>query len=319
MTYNPHQAISHDFLSYFRRVTRKNGYHCVFPYGWKLADKAAYIHDTLREPLYDGWTFRVFFCAMDPVQSDAAVQIGWDDVDPSKYVIRAEVRGGRPSVTGYTHNADISDQFVTNNIKQDVTKWHYKITPSSNIITSIHVYDNLATAFPDNGLGEEFLLNPVPLGVGSYGIFNLKYGSGSGDLTIAFNDGNNRKSHHYVSAKLITGEIFSVYIRNTPAGWLIYTSFQATPDLVVREAYHNLISPIFSPAGILSINMHEMAMQKIPAMAAPFNEGEMVKYLVLTFRRTLTYPLCPLKTSRVNFNFAQRRSIFPINNQNRQM
>ncbi|XP_065305397.1 uncharacterized protein [Dermacentor albipictus] len=290
MTYNPHQAISHDFLSYFRRVTRKNGYHCVFPYGWKLADKAAYIHDTLREPLYDGWTFRVFFCAMDPVQSDAAVQIGWDDVDPSKYVIRAEVRGGRPSVTGYTHNADISDQFVTNNIKQgdyfslaiqidgehhnfrglfddlkgkahdmssisNVTKWHYKITPSSNIITSIHVYDNLATAFPDNGLGEEFLLNPVPLGVGSYGIFNLKYGSGSGDLTIAFNDGNNRKSHHYVSAKLITGEIFSVYIRNTPAGWLIYTSFQATPDLVVREAYHNLISPIFSPAGILSINM----------------------------------------------------------------
>ncbi|XP_054928673.1 uncharacterized protein [Dermacentor andersoni] len=290
MTYDPHKPMSPDFLNYFLRITRKNGYHCVIPYGWKLADKAAYIHDTLRPPLYDGWTFRVFFYAMDPVQSDTAVQVAWNDIDPSYYVIRAVAQGGRPSVTGYTHNADISDQFVANDIKQgeyfslaiqidgehhnfrglfndlkgnthsmssisNVTKWHYKITPSLNVITSIHVYDNLATAFPEFGLGEEFLLQPVRLGVGSYGIFDLKYGSGSGDLTIAFNDENQRRSHHYDSAKLTPGEIFTVYIRNTPVGWLIYPSFQATPDLLVHEFYDSLISPIFSPAGILMMNM----------------------------------------------------------------
>ncbi|XP_075556669.1 uncharacterized protein LOC142588737 [Dermacentor variabilis] len=291
MTYDPHEPMSSDFLNYFLDITRKNGYHCVFPYGWKLADKDAYINSTLRPPLYDGWTFRVFFYCVDPLQSDTVVQVGWASINPSYYVIRAEARGGRPSVSGYTHNADISDQFVTNNIKQGdyfslaiqidgelhnfrglydnfkgkthsmssistITKWHYKITPSMNIITSIHVYDDLGTAFPSSGLGEEFLLHTVPLGVGSYGIFSLRYGSGSGDLTIAFNDENNRKSHHYDSAKLRPGEIFKVYIRNTPVGWLIYPDFQATPDLIIHEVYDGIISPIFSPAGILMMNMY---------------------------------------------------------------
>ncbi|XP_065305389.1 uncharacterized protein [Dermacentor albipictus] len=217
MTYDPHKAMPTDFFHDFLRITRKNGYHCVFPFGWKLADKNAYINDTLRPPLYDGWTFRVFFYAIDPIQSDTAVQVGWNSVNPSKYVIRAEARGGRPSVTGKTGAGNIHDQLVTNNIKQgeyfslaiqidglphifrgvynnlagknhdmdsisNVTKWHYKITPSLNIVTSIHVYDNKGNEFPDTGLGGEFLLGPVHLGVGSYGIFNLKYGSGSGEF-----------------------------------------------------------------------------------------------------------------------------------------
>ncbi|XP_054928678.1 uncharacterized protein [Dermacentor andersoni] len=227
---------------------------------------------------------------MDPLQSDTAVQVGWNSINPRSFVIRAVAQGGRPSVTGSTRNRRIYDKLATNDIKQGdhfslaiqiygehhnfrglfndhggqihsmesintINKWHYKITPSLNIITSIHVYDELQIEFPDYGLGEEFLLQPVPLGVGSYGIFYLLYGNGSGALTIAFNDGKNRKSHHYPSTKLKRNYFIYVYIRNTPAGWLIHTSFQATPVLVVREVYHNLISPIFSPASILRMNM----------------------------------------------------------------
>ncbi|XP_065305394.1 uncharacterized protein [Dermacentor albipictus] len=262
----------------------------IMQYGWKLADKDAYISDTLRPPLFDGWTLRVFFYAANPIQSETAVQVGWNSVNPSKYVIRAEARGGRPAVTGRRSSTRIGDRFNANNIKQGeyfslaiqigheyhkfrglfdentghehdmgsintITKWHLKITPSLNIITSIHVYDAKGYAYPLNGLGSEFLINHVPLNVGSYGIFYCIYGNGWGELTIEFHDGNNRRSHRYSKTGLKINYLFNVYIRNTPAGWLIYADFQATPVLIVHEVYHDIISPIFTPAGILMMNM----------------------------------------------------------------
>ncbi|KAL1470447.1 hypothetical protein MTO96_040430, partial [Rhipicephalus appendiculatus] len=65
MSYTPYKGMTTKELEFYLSVCRKNGYHCAFPYGRPLASQTDYIHETLRHPVYHGWTLRVFFYALD--------------------------------------------------------------------------------------------------------------------------------------------------------------------------------------------------------------------------------------------------------------
>ncbi|XP_054928680.1 uncharacterized protein [Dermacentor andersoni] len=285
MTYDPHKGMSTGMLEYYLGITRKNGYHCVLPYGIKFEKYGTFMKGKVTPPLYNGLTFRVFFYIQQG-RTTSEVILALNSPDSQVFYTASAVGKGTGTCDGYTANGvhifcymfadyDAGDYLSVgiqvegagNILKgslngsygkkytmakiSDIKTWYFKIVPNNNIATSIHVYDEPGKDFPTDGLGSEYFLESINLSVGSYGIFHVLYGAGSGELTIAFNDEYSKKSHYYASTGLSPGDLFTVYIRNTPTGWLLHPSFQATADLVQRDKYHDLISPIFTPASII--------------------------------------------------------------------
>ncbi|XP_054928684.1 uncharacterized protein [Dermacentor andersoni] len=234
MTYDPHKGMSTGMLEYYLGITRKNGYHCVLPYGIKFEKYGTFMKGKVTPPLYNGLTFRVFFYIQQG-RTTSEVILALNSPDSQVFYTASAVGKGTGTCDGYTANGvHIFCYMFADYDAGDYLSVGIQVEGAGNILK-----------------GSEYFLESINLSVGSYGIFHVLYGAGSGELTIAFNDEYSKKSHYYASTGLSPGDLFTVYIRNTPTGWLLHPSFQATADLVQRDKYHDLISPIFTPASII--------------------------------------------------------------------
>lgn len=288
--FNPHKALPENMLKYRLKLLENNGYHLYYPYGRSLSDASEHISGTLREPLYDGWTFRVFLYA-ERMSHEAELKLGWESVNPDKWHIRIwiskqgtvttngndstgaftaplgvpAVREGDYYTLGIRHELPDSFRVLFNaergsknadkkrnmgNVKE-VNKWHFKIAPGAHKLLAVDVSDEMAK-FPKDGLNQKYYHDGFPMDVGSFGIFEMTYTGTDGMLQVAFSQpsGNDRFTT-FKKTFLKVGETFLVYIRVTPTGWLVQASFQDQAALVLRPKDDRNVAPKFSSANIM--------------------------------------------------------------------
>lgn len=276
-------------LKYRLQVLDYNGYHLVYPHGITFSDVKEYLSGSLKEPLYQGCTFRVLFNAAK-IGNETEIKIARDSVDSSEWFVRIYVNDkGKVLVSGHDTEGAFNSDFGVPDVKKGdfytlgirfeapksyrvmfnekqgkgpagkphtmenaemVDKWHMKIKPGGHYILSTHVSDEL-NKFPANGLGKEFFLDAFALDIGSFCIFELKYTGTDGMLMVSFSvPSGTDKFTAFRKTPLKDGDDFLVYIRSAPTGWLVQTSFQDAAALVIRPGVLPSISPKFSAAYI---------------------------------------------------------------------
>lgn len=276
-------------LKYRLQLLDNQGYHLVYPHGITFEDASAFLSGSLREPLYQGWTFRVLFYA-HKIANETEIKIARDNVDPTKWFIRIYVDDkGRVAKSGNDADGAFSSDFGVPNVKQGdyytlairfeepkyyrvmfdtnqgkgpagkqhtmedalkVDRWRMKIKPGGHYVLSVHASDEL-NKLPANGLEQEYVLDAFALDIGSFGIFEVTYTGSDGMLMVSFSVPNGYdKSTTFRKTPLKQGDDFLVYIRSAPTGWLVQASFQGTAALVLRPGVYPRISPKFSAAFI---------------------------------------------------------------------
>ncbi|XP_054922490.1 uncharacterized protein [Dermacentor andersoni] len=290
MTFDPHQGMPESMLRYRLKLLQNNGYHLYYPYGRKLPTPSEYLTGTLREPLYDGWTFRVFFCA-HALSHETELKITWESADSSSWFIRIWVNtkgevatsghdttgnfsapmGVQPVQNGdyYTlairyegsslfrvlFNADQgSGQADKKRDMQDIQtadKWHFKISPGSHYLLAVDISDELGK-FPQDGLKQEYYHNAFPMDIGSFGIFELTYTGNDEVLLVDVSEpGAAARNITFRRTNMRMGETFLAYIRCAPTGWVLQMSFQDQAVLALRPKNDRSLSPKFSAANIM--------------------------------------------------------------------
>ncbi|XP_075550622.1 uncharacterized protein LOC142584353 [Dermacentor variabilis] len=290
MTFDPHQGMPENMLSYRLKVLGSNGYHLYYPYGRKLATPSEYLTGTLREPLYDGWTFRVFFYA-HALGTETELKLTWESVDSSRWFIRIWVNSkGEIATSGNDTSGDFSapmglqpvreGEFYTLAIryeetslfrvllnaqqgsgqadkkrnmgdKQVVNKWHFKIRPGSHYLLAVDISDELGK-FPKDGLKREYYHDAFPMDIGSFGIFEMTYtGSDEVLLVDVSEPGALPRNITFRRTNMRMGDTFLAYIRCAPTGWVLQMSFQDQAVLALRPKNDRRLSPKFSAANIM--------------------------------------------------------------------
>ncbi|XP_065293194.1 uncharacterized protein [Dermacentor albipictus] len=290
MTFDPHEEMPENMLRYRLKVLANNGYHIYYPYGRKLAKASDHLNGTLREPLYDGWTFRVLFYAQS-MGTETELKLTWERLDSSRWFIRVFVDSKGDIVTSgndasgnfsvsmglqpvregefytlairYEETASFRAFFNANqgtgeadkkrdmqNI-QAVDKWHFKISPGSHYLLAVDISDELGK-LPKDGLKREYYHDAFPMDIGSFGIFEMTYTGTDHVLLVDLSDpGAAARNISFRRISMKEGETFLAYIRSAPTGWVVQMSFQDQAVLALRTKHTKRLSPKFSAANIM--------------------------------------------------------------------
>ncbi|KAL3251016.1 hypothetical protein MRX96_055279 [Rhipicephalus microplus] len=201
-SFNPHKGMPAAMLKYRLQVLDYNGYHLVYPHGITFSDVKEYLSGSLKEPLYQGCTFRVLFNAAK-IGNETEIKIARDSVDSSEWFVRIYVNDkGKVLVSGHDTEGAFNSDFGVPDVKKGD-------------------FYTLGIRFeaPKSYRGKEFFLDAFALDIGSFCIFELKYTGTDGMLMVSFSvPSGTDKFTAFRKTPLKDGDDFLVYIRSAPTG-----------------------------------------------------------------------------------------------------